>query len=65
MVLYVCNKEWLIRLGYEAHGINSMEIMITKNDIPSYLESFTFHLDDSLSIFCFQIKKFFWVTSSN
>ena len=51
MVLYVRNKEWLIRLGYEAHGICSMEVIIIKTDIKSNMEKLAFHLEDNLRIF--------------
>ena len=50
MVLYVCDKEWLIRLGYRAHGRPFLVLEITGIDSESLSESLFIQIGENMRV---------------
>ena len=48
MVLYVCDKEWLIRLGYRAHGRPFLVLETTGIDSESLSESLCIQIGENM-----------------
>jgi len=50
MVLYVCDKEWLIRLGYRAHGRAYLVLEITGIDSESLSEGLCIQIGENMRV---------------